>query len=83
MNEFSELSKQHSNIFFHPVFSRETTVAEGIHKGYVHHVYESLTTKKQPALFYLCGWKNMVDEARERIAALGYDKKDIHLELYG
>jgi ferredoxin-NADP reductase len=46
-------------------------------------VYESLTTEKQPALFYLCGWKNMVDEARARIAALGYDKKDIHLELYG
>ncbi len=83
MKELSELSKQHSNIFFHPVFSRETSVPEGMYTGYVHQVYEALTTKKQPALFYLCGWKNMVDEARERIAALGYDKKDIHLELYG
>ena len=83
MHELSELSKQHSNIFFHPVFSRETSVPEGMYTGYVHQVYEALTTKKQTALFYLCGWKNMVDEARERIAALGYDKKDIHLELYG
>jgi CDP-4-dehydro-6-deoxyglucose reductase len=31
----------------------------------------------------LCGWKNMVDEAKQRILALGYEKKDVHLELYG
>ena len=36
-----------------------------------------------PAKFYLCGWKNMIDEAKRRILAFGYDKKDIHLELYG
>jgi hypothetical protein len=29
------------------------------------------------------GWKSMVDEAKQRILKLGYDKKDIHLELYG
>ena len=33
--------------------------------------------------FYLCGWKNMVDEARNRLADMGYDKDHIHLELYG
>lgn len=37
----------------------------------------------KPAYFYLCGWKNMIDEAKQRILALGYDKKAIHLELYG
>jgi len=37
----------------------------------------------RPAYFYLCGWKNMIDEARQRIVAMGYDKKSIHLELYG
>jgi ferredoxin-NADP reductase len=36
-----------------------------------------------PANFYLCGWKNMIDEARQRIQEMGYDKKAIHLELYG
>jgi glycine betaine catabolism B len=36
-----------------------------------------------PAYFYLCGWKDMIDEARARIVALGYDRKAIHLELYG
>jgi CDP-4-dehydro-6-deoxyglucose reductase len=37
----------------------------------------------EPAKFYLCGWKNMIDEAKQRIVALGYDKKSIHQELYG
>ena len=37
-----------------------------------------------PAInFYLCGWKNMIDEAKQRILALGYDRKAIHQELYG
>jgi ferredoxin-NADP reductase len=40
-------------------------------------------TEPPPSKFYLCGWKNMVDEARQRIQGLGYDKKAIHLELYG
>jgi hypothetical protein len=31
----------------------------------------------------LCGWRAMVDEARQRIAAMGYDRKDIEVELYG
>jgi CDP-4-dehydro-6-deoxyglucose reductase len=46
-------------------------------------VYEKLIVAKNPSQFYLCGWKNMVDEAKERIIAAGYDKKDIHLEIYG
>jgi ferredoxin-NADP reductase len=42
-----------------------------------------LPTILHPASFYLCGWKVMIDEAKARIAALGYDRKSIHLELYG
>ncbi|MFX8747410.1 hypothetical protein ABTM31_21025, partial [Acinetobacter baumannii] len=72
------------NFFYHPAFSRETSVGEGQYKGYVHQVYEKLLSEtKRPARFYLCGWKNMIDEAKQKIIALGYDKKDIHLELYG
>ena len=37
----------------------------------------------RPANFFLCGWKNMIDEAKQRIQALGYDRKSIHQELYG
>jgi CDP-4-dehydro-6-deoxyglucose reductase len=35
------------------------------------------------ANFMLCGWKNMIDDARHFLNELGYDKKQIHFELYG
>lgn len=85
-----ELDKlQHDLPSFHyiPTFSREK---EGTYrKGYVHNVYEEICLAKKstvsdyPAYFYLCGWKNMIDEAKLRIVQLGYDRKAIHLELYG
>jgi CDP-4-dehydro-6-deoxyglucose reductase len=82
--ELKQLEKDEPGFYYHPVFSREESVPEGAHKGYVHGVYEELLRiQKTPAYFYLCGWKNMIDEAKQRIIALGYDKKDIHLELYG
>ena len=70
--------------YYLPTFSREPEENVLVRRGYVHSVYEEIIAKNQPnAAFYLCGWKNMVDEAKARILALGYDKKDIHLELYG
>lgn len=84
VDELKELEKQEPGFFFHPCYSRETEVPANAHKGYVHPVYEALTEQgKKPAKFYLCGWKSMVDEAKQRILAMGYDKKTIHLELYG
>ncbi len=65
---------------FMPTLSREEWLGC---KGYVHAVYEQLCKEKPPAHFYLCGWKAMIDEAKKRILDLGYEKKDIHLELYG
>lgn len=84
IDELKELEKQEPGFFFHPCYSRETDIPEGAYKGYVHPVYEAMTEMgKRPAKFYLCGWKNMIDEAKQRILAMGYDKKAIHLELYG
>jgi CDP-4-dehydro-6-deoxyglucose reductase len=68
------------NFHYLPTLSREEW--EG-RKGYVHAIYEELCANKQPALFLLCGWKVMIDEAKQRILAMGYDKKSIHQELYG
>lgn len=83
-NELKELEKKVENYFYLPTFSREPEENTAVRKGYVHAVYEEiLSSKKQPAYFYLCGWKNMIGEAKKRILELGYDKKDIHLELYG
>jgi CDP-4-dehydro-6-deoxyglucose reductase len=81
--ELKALETLENNFYYHPVFSREETTPEGGYSGYVHAVYEKLMAAKNLSQFYLCGWKNMIDEAKERILAAGYDKKDIHLEIYG
>jgi CDP-4-dehydro-6-deoxyglucose reductase len=82
-SELKALESLENNFCYHPVFSREDAVPDGAHKGYVHAVYEQLLAVKNPSQFYLCGWKNMIDEAKQRIMAAGYDKKDIHIEIYG
>ena len=86
-DEMRSLQQQVTDFQYIPTLSREQW--EGC-CGYVHPVYENLVRQRQqdsgtlpPALFYLCGWKNMVDEAKQKIIALGYDKKAVHLELYG
>jgi len=81
--ELKALEPLENNFYYHPVFSREDAVPDGAYSGYVHAVYEQLLAVKNPSQFYLCGWKNMIDEAKQRIIAAGYDKKDIHLEIYG
>jgi ferredoxin-NADP reductase len=89
--EMKELEKKVDSFKYLPTYSRETS-SDGILKGYVHAIYEDLLKKiddhggqvsPDPAYFYLCGWKNMIDEAKQRILGLGYDRKAIHLELYG
>jgi glycine betaine catabolism B len=89
-DELKQLEQEMPGFHYIPTLSREKW--EG-RSGYVHAAYEDIIKQKvlelpggtgiAPAQFFLCGWKNMIDEAKQRIAALGYDKKDVHLELYG
>ena len=79
-NEMTSLQKEMIDFIYIPILSREEW--EG-NTGYVHDVYESLLKEHIPAQFYLCGWKMMIDDAKNKIISLGYDKKDIHIELYG
>jgi ferredoxin-NADP reductase len=82
--EMKELGKTLENFHYIPTYSREDRENAAIRHGYVHAVYQSiLGAQKREAHFYLCGWKNMIDEAKQNIIAMGYDKKSIHLELYG
>jgi ferredoxin-NADP reductase len=93
-SELTELETKVADYHYLPTFSREEP---GDHNtGYVHAVYEGLCISKmtvspdnpevrvpKPAYFYLCGWKDMIEEAKQRIQAMGYDRKSIHQELYG
>ncbi len=88
--EMKALENKLQDFKFMPTLSREDW--DG-HKGYVHSLYEEICNQNKtacedmhelkPAKFYLCGWKAMIDDARQKITALGYDRKAIHLELYG
>jgi ferredoxin-NADP reductase len=78
--EMRELERLLPSFAYMPTLSRETW--DGA-TGYVHPIYEALCSARPPATFMLCGWRVMIDEAKERILKMGYDKKDIHLELYG
>lgn len=79
-DEMKQLEKELEGFHYHPVLSREKWDGE---EGYVHDVYERICANKPEAQFMLCGWKMMVDDARKRLAEMGYDKKQIHFELYG
>src|SRR5687768_17355957 len=79
-DELCGLQKELAGFHYLPTLSREEWDRN---KGYVHTLYEELCCDRRPASFFLCGWKNMIDEAKQRILALGYDRKAIHQELYG
>ncbi|RYG40600.1 MAG: FAD-dependent oxidoreductase [Chitinophagaceae bacterium] len=85
--ELKELAREMPNFRYLPTYSREepSNYDHLIRIGYVHQVYEEIckSANGSPAAFFLCGWKNMIDEAKQRITALGYDRKSIHQELYG
>jgi CDP-4-dehydro-6-deoxyglucose reductase len=82
-DELTALSKELPNFHYLPTFSREEP-QEGKLTGYVHKVYGQIIGEHKPeADFFLCGWKNMIDEAKQKITELGYDRKAIHQEIYG
>lgn len=78
--EFLDLEKQLEGFHYLPVLSREQWNG---HTGYVHDVYKKFSEGKPDAQFMLCGWKMMIDDARKNLTDMGYDKKQIHFELYG
>jgi len=80
--EMQEVEKQIEGLKYITVLSRETAPDYTGKKGYVHPVYEELFADKRPAYFYICGWRNMIIEARTRLTNMGYDRKSLHFELY-
>lgn len=79
-DEMNKLETTLPGFRYIPTLSREAW--DGA-TGYVHAVYEELCRDKNPAVFLLCGWRGMIDEAKKRIIDLGYNKKDIQDEIYG
>ncbi len=81
--ELEQLAKDNPNFKYSIALSREET--EETYHGYVHQIYTKDHAVVKPDInFYLCGWQNMIDEAVARLTEeMGYDKSQVHYELYG
>jgi len=79
-SDMEVFEKVYNEFKFIPVLSREEKW-DG-YKGYVHNVYEELFSDGRPCYFYICGWKDMLNETRTRLEKMGYDKKSIKFESY-
>ena len=79
--ELEDLQLQKPEFKFIPVLSRSNEGWKG-KNGYVHAVYEELFADNRPANFYICGWSEMLKEARYRLKEMGYDKNYIKFESY-
>ena len=81
-NEMIEFENLISNFKYVPVLSREKWEGE---IGYVHNLYLKLIKDNvlENPTFYLCGWRDMIKEARMNLKVQGFDSKKIKLEIYG
>lgn len=88
--EFETLMKKIPRFKYSVALSREENIDQydfpfEVHKGYVHQIYQCAYREKRDNLqFYICGWSNMIDDAvANLLVKMGYDKSQIHYELYG
>jgi ferredoxin-NADP reductase len=79
--ELEDLQSKMPSFKFIPVLSRQNESWTG-RTGYVHTIYEEIFKDKRPCFFYLCGWADMLHDARIRLKEMGYDKKQIKFESY-
>ena len=82
-NEMLEYSNKLDNVNYIPILSREKWNNDN---GYVHEIYKKILNQKKyekEPLFYLCGWRDMIKEAKANLRSLGVDSKSIKIEIYG
>lgn len=82
--EFDTLQNQYPNQFKYSIALSREEDWSGV-RGYVHQIYQEAYAKVRPdVLFYLCGWSQMVDEAKNTLVDyIGYPSSQVKVELYG
>lgn len=90
VDEMKDLQAKLPQMKYLTILSRELVDGK---QGYVHEVYKEIvdnyfqqmengTYNDLECCFYVCGWKDMVKEARTNLMDLGFDKKQIKQEIY-
>lgn len=79
--EWEALEKTMPQFSYIPALSRESW--DGL-QGYVHQAYlnKPELMHNPNALFYICGWTQMVKEAKNNLKQMGYKRNQIKFELY-
>jgi ferredoxin-NADP reductase len=82
-DEFEKMAADTPGFQYSVALSRASTAPH--YEGYVHQIYMNDYNKNDSdTLFYICGWTKMIDEAVVNlIVKCGYDRSQIHYELYG
>lgn len=81
--EMEQLAAEWDKFHYHVTLSREKPPIWNGRTGYVHEIYEEIFADGRDAYFYICGWDVMINEARQRLEAMGYGKKQIIYKSYG
>ena len=79
--EFEQLERDHSNFRFLPTLSRPSQGWPS-RRGRVQAHVEEATSGRRDLDVYVCGLKEMVNDVRELLKQLGFDRKQIHSERY-
>lgn len=80
--ELEKLAETVPNFKYHVCLSREEYLG---YQGYVHERYQAIAAEKpqKEVQFMFCGWRDMIDQARQELSELNYEKEQIVFELYG
>lgn len=81
-NEFKNLEREFKDFHYHTTLSRENSPDWKGNNGYVHKVFTDLYSDGRDANFYICGYKDMITEARRNLHELGYTKDQINFEKF-
>lgn len=74
------LSLENEKFSFYPVFSQESSAE---FKGYVHSVYQDILRDIEGEVrIFVCGWKDMCLETRQKLKEMGYNRKQYFFEQY-
>jgi CDP-4-dehydro-6-deoxyglucose reductase len=79
--EFEELAARFPHFTFAPTLTRPEAGWRGRTGRVQAHLAEAIAGRRNPD-FYICGLKQMVDEVRNILKGMGYDRKQIFSEKY-
>ena len=76
--EWQELEKERANFAYRPTLTRPPEHWSGLTGRVQPHVLEALGDRRDVDI-YVCGLREMVDEMRAQLKAIGLDRKAHHL----